>query len=481
MFATRKRQQAGTPAATAAPAPSSTVRQLQNPFNRVPVIDSILDDSSPGMTGGLEASVRQDGALRSDKRALHDAIGLTVAQIGARLLSFYGVARALRVLGPERVGIGTELIALTPILALVWDLGIDVRGAQVISRTAPSDRLRMLVSFLSMRLTLGLLLAAVGVGMMFALRSDAAPGSFSAGLTVLCAVFATTSSALTVQWFHQGNDSLRAWSWIQLVTAGASCALYLIFVVGFPSVETYLVALAATNLFTVIGTVAYAKTKLGGRWFARGADEPGWLARMVGQARENLPIIATNLTGAVMATDVLFVVFFFGDRIGGSYRAALTMNNAVQSFVTIVPVVLTARILQWSGSPGHAVAEKLGAVFRWLAPLLLVGGAVALVGGAVAVHIVLGGAFAAAASPFALMVIVSLLNCVCLILAAALNYSGREVLVMRTALAGCAVYLVTCFVAKNYTAELSPLLGKGAGHALMATVYAMAVFAPART
>ncbi|MBS0631525.1 MAG: hypothetical protein JSS11_06400 [Verrucomicrobia bacterium] len=418
--------------------------------------------------------------LQSGGRVFGDAMGLALAQLGARLLSFFGVASALRVLGPDKVGIAAELVALTPLLALIWDLGIDVRGAQVIAHTEPPRRLQVFVSLLGMRLFLGGLLAVAGVGLMLLLRVGSAAGSMHSVVTICCAVLAITSSSLTVQWFHQGNDSLRAWGWIQLGTAGANCLLYLVLVVLYPSVETYLIALAAANLFALIGTLGYAKRKLGGPWLDGRQTVNRWLADIGARARENYPLIATNVTGAIMATDVLFVAYFFGDHPAGAYRAALTMNNAAQSFITIVPVVLTARILDWSGQGGEVVVEQLGAVFRWLGPGLLIGAVAALLGGALAVRLVLGVAFAAAAPAFVLMVLVSLLNCLCLIFIAVLNYSGREIMVMRTALLGAVIYLAVSFVLKDQVAELAPLYGKGAGLALMAAVYMTAAFNPSQ-
>lgn len=431
---------------------------------------------------GARGQLGAAGPAQPVRRALTDAVGLALAQVAARVLSFFGVAAALRMLGPEKVGVGAELLSLTPLLALVWDLGIDVRGAQAVAAAPKEERLQILVSVMTTRLLLGLGLGIVGVGVMIVLRGGDLPGTASLALTFLCAVLATASSALTLQWFHQGNDSLKAWSWIQLGTSGASCLLYLLLVFRIPKVETYLVALAATNLFSLAGSLWYVRRTLGGRW--RGGPSAtglAWLRRVAAQARDNAPLVAINGIGAIMSIDVLYVALTFGEHVAGGYRAAMTMNNAVTGFVAILPAVLTARIVDWSkAGSGVSVARQLGAVLRWVAPLLLVGAAAAVLWSDVTVRLVLGAKFANAAGPFALMALINLLNCLCLIFAAALNFAGREKLVMHTALVGCGLFVATTLLTRGFAGELAPLLGKGVCHACMAVVYTMAVFGAKR-
>jgi O-antigen/teichoic acid export membrane protein len=317
-------------------------------------------------------------------------------RISAMMFSSVGTIWAARCLGPANLGISGFIHTGVAQAALLAGLLPDAFLVRSYKNAATSEERRRLIQLaLSTRLFLALILVLAGTVAGFA--AGVPPTwrlAFFAGLPLL------VLNGLNAGWLLQAQENQPAQYRTQFITSALSCGLYLLlFRPGVGPGADLLVALAAATVSFVLIWRATRSGPLAG-YFRRFR----W-SDLRETFRESRNLYLTRILIYLYTQfEIPLVGYLVSVEELGMYRSAHGLKTTLWSFLSMIPLLLYPRFVEWHRRSPDLLYRNQWKLFRAFSAAAVVLGILAFAASPWIYPWIYGEAFRPAAIPFAMLV-----------------------------------------------------------------------------
>ena len=330
-------------------------------------------------------------ALKS--KPARDAWKLLAQQAVGRVVTFFGAAYAMRMLGPRELGVAALILWAVAQGAVLLDLGLSVTGTRLLVNEP--DRRDAIVSLVwGIRLRAALLLCIL---MLLAVQFVRPGGSLALWLT---AVPLLILSALTPGWVFQGMERTPVLYSVQLVQATVASILYFALFRPGANAQLYLTVALFTQALGWGLSYHLMRRQLRMDWTKFDWTSAWRLLRSSAWA------FATVITVFLYTgLEIPLITWLVSTADAGIYRAAQAMIGAFAPVLGAVPLLLYPRLVVWKNQSPLEFRHK-----SLVAELMLAGIGVFIVGTALvavplAFRILLGPTFEKGMTPCLLLIV----------------------------------------------------------------------------
>ncbi len=346
---------------------------------------------------------------------------------------------AMRKLGPDGLGVAGLPMSIVSLLGLTTNLGYDALLPKFMARADDLGGRREIAGrYYSLRLLLVLfclpLMLAIWLG---ASRFAPSQTSLEHGWVWLAAYAVLFCAALNPQPVSQGLDRLRQFGNAQFASSLVMAGLFVSLMSLWPSAQVFL-AIQAIGMLTVaviVFCLGPVTIPLRPRW--------DLLAMLPGHVREAWPMMLNVIViFGLYTSDGVFLAFFASHYEIGLYGSAMTLCNAANAFIALLPAVLFPRMIVWH----RESPERMLRISGWVAVAILVATPMiylaALAGAEFGLPLLLGERFVGASHPFAALISCFFIGVAYAIVSSALVLIDRQKVVLVMSGAGAMIALV---------------------------------------
>lgn len=293
------------------------------------------------------SNLRALGSAAVQSKIVRDTGAVTLLRLIARLAAFWGMAYAMRAMGPEQLGVGAFVVATVEQLVVVGSLGLNITGVrQFEDNPLEQDTIASLVTGIRFRAAIILSLLMVIFGGVFQ----------PAGTTLvlwLVAVPYLVAFIMSPLWLYQSLEKLPLFMAISLMRSAIAVALYFsLFQPG-----------ATALLYVMTVTVAEVVVCIASYWWLRNRVQIRWWHVDLKRAKHFL--IESRFAYGITLTTIVFVgldmqvvALLLSPTDGGIYRAAAKLIAALWLVMASVQQILYPRLFRWRQESREAFIHK---------------------------------------------------------------------------------------------------------------------------
>lgn len=368
---------------------------------------------------------------------------LIVRQLGIKCVSFFATSYAMRKLGPDALGATGLPMAVVGLLTLGTNLGYDTVLPKYIARAGEDEeRRRVAGRYLSLRFLLALLCLPVMLAgaLWTGLGAKPSHGSLEASLWIWgAASMVLLGTNLGPQGVAQGLDRLREFGNAQFLSSMAMAALFVGLLTLWPTPQAFLLVQAIGLILLSAFVLFRGETRISLR------PKVALLGMLPGHVREAWPMMLNVFViFGLYTSDASFLAFLSSHYEIGLYSSAITLCNAVNAFIALIPTVFYPRMIAWHKESERKMIRRAvlaGGGMLAVTPVIYL---VALFGAGFVLPVLLGKQFGGAVSVFAALVSCFVVGVAYSIICSGLVLLGRERLILGIsaggALAGAIFY-----------------------------------------
>lgn len=332
-------------------------------------------------------------SLALNSKPVRDAGKLLIQQAVGRFVTFFGALYAMRMLGPQQLGVAALVLWAVAQGAVLLDLGLSVTGTRLLVNEP--DRRDAIVSLVwGVRLRSALLISIL---MLLAVQLLRPGGPVALWLTVVPLLI---FSALNPAWVFQGMERMPLLYSVQLVQATATAILYFALFRPGADAQLYLTVAILTqalgwglSYYLLCKQVSVAWMRFD--WLAAG--------RLL---RSSAWAFATVITVFVYTgLEIPLITWLVSTTDAGIYRAAQAMIGAFTPILGGVPLLLYPRLVVWKNRSPREFRHKSLVAELMLAAIGVFVIAAALVAIPLAFRILLGPTFERGITPCLLLIV----------------------------------------------------------------------------
>lgn len=360
--------------------------------------------ASPGRLTAMLRALRGSSLFRQASQMIATrGLGLMIAAAGSIWAS--------RCLGPHKLGVSGMILAILAPMGLLVDLNQDVSLVRRYKACADDEERRQLIRdtfIFRWALCLGWMLLAVAGLTVFGVPSE----EWRLGI---CAAFPLLLVTINQgAWVLQAQENMPARYRAMLIQSLIGAACYVAFFrPGQVAAGSDIIVMAcAVGCEFALGWW-YARRPL---WTGGGVPKASFL-RQTGRLWSGLRSAASNywvgrwlaITGIVSYLYIYLQTPLVGMLLGtedlGQYRTATTLLNGFQAFAAMIPGLLYPRMIEWNRQGPEVLWRQQWRFLRLAFAFFIPGAILAFLFAPLAYKILYGPAFAAAAYPFAMLVV----------------------------------------------------------------------------
>lgn len=349
----------------------------------------------------------------------------------------------VRCLGPRNLGIAGFVLAGVQVLIIATSLLPDnylVRRFKELK--ASGNEQQSVEEAVSLRLVLALCAcAAFGIVLVIV------PTSSVWWLPILVGIPLFLFQSLNAAWLLQALERQSAQYKTQFITALVALGFYLVLFRPGTRPEAYLGVLVLTALIGLLLSWRFAGLGSFWKFFNTGA-----IGRAMGNIRPALALYATA------------ILIYFYDQLGlplvgllvdvetlGVYKTALLFVGVFSGFLSMIPVLLYPRIIEWRTQSLSLLWSRQRLILFWMSGFGVVCAVVSFLLSPLVFRLALGNDFVAAAYPFSVLLIGKITAIMNGVLAAVLWSTKCDVFVLwATTIAGLASLVLNFLIIPRF-------------------------------
>lgn len=342
--------------------------------------------------------IRMLGLSSGVHRLAKQGVSIAVCRVVGMGLAAVGSVWAARCLGPENLGISgmvNSVVQQAAVFGNMISTTVLIREYKVADQ---AERHRLVKAYFTLQVVLAIGLSLLAIPMIMGGVFPTA-FAFAAWMFIPLVLLGAMQSA---NWLFQATERIDFQSFLAVVSPAATSVIYVVwFRPGMSAASDLIVASSVGAMMSVIYWVAiYRKTDFKGSPFSLAALHDS-LALI---KRSRWFYLVGIVTYAYTSLEMPLLGYLGSIEQVGLYRSAGTMVRAAQGFLTVVPVLLFPRFVEWRRQSEELLWKRQRILAVWF-------GTVAVLGSIAAFAILpwlhprlFGHAFAAAAIPSAILV-----------------------------------------------------------------------------